>query len=72
MFRHKTVALFGLLLFLSLPSLSAQQAKPTFLYSIVKDNKWGFIDQTGRVVVAPQFDSVDEFQDGLGAGDQGG
>jgi WG containing repeat len=66
MLKYKTIALLGLLFLVSLPaSLFAQQSKQPFLYPIVKDEKWGFIDQTGRVVVSPQFDSVDEFQDGL-------
>ena len=61
--KHLLAALSSLVLVL--PLLSAQQPKQTFLYSIVKDGKWGFIDQTGRVVIKPQFDNAFDFQDGL-------
>ncbi len=66
MLTQKYTLLAGLLGLLTvLPLLSAQQPKQTFLYSIVKDGKWGFIDQTGRVVIKPQFDNAFDFQDGL-------
>ena len=44
------------------PSLPSQQA---FLYPVAKDNKWGYIDQTGKIVIAPQFEAAYDFQDGM-------
>src|SRR2546423_588855 len=38
---------------------SAPPAAP--LYPVVRDDKWGFIDATGRLVIAPQFDSANGF-----------
>src|SRR5262252_9571292 len=35
------------------------------LFLIEKDGKSGFIDRTGRVVIAPQFDSANGFSEGL-------
>ncbi len=65
-FRLKTIALLSALLLSWLISLAPpQQAKETFLYPIEKDDKWGFIDQTGKIVIPPQFDTVSSFQDGL-------
>ena len=32
---------------------------------VVKDGKWGFINQNGKMVISPQFDSADPFQEGL-------
>src|SRR5205085_9114681 len=44
---------------------AAQPARaPGRLYFIVKDDKWGYIDETGRLVVAPQFDDAGEFREG--------
>jgi len=31
----------------------------------VSDSKWGFIDRTGKFVIAPQFDYVAPFEDGI-------
>lgn len=33
------------------------------LYPVVKDGKWGYIDETGRIVIALQFDSAAGFCD---------
>jgi len=30
-------------------------------------NKWGFIDKTGKIVIPPQYESVDNFSEGLAA-----
>ena len=35
------------------------------LFPIQQNNKWGFIDNTGKVVIEPQFEFVDKFSDGL-------
>jgi len=43
----------------------AQPQSKTELFSIEKDGKFGFIDRTGKVVIAPQFDSVSGFSEGL-------
>jgi len=45
--------------------------KPEILYPISVNDKWGFIDKTGKVVVEPRYDSIDEFNDGYVAVFQG-
>jgi len=37
------------------------------LAAIKRDGKWGFIDKTGKVVIAPQYDYVRQFSEGLAA-----
>ncbi len=34
------------------------------LFPVGQDDKWGFIDETGRIVIALQFDSANDFSDG--------
>jgi hypothetical protein len=43
--------------------VASQQRPPAHLYYVVKDDKWGYIDETGRVRIAPQFDSANSFSD---------
>src|SRR5512140_1506705 len=38
---------------------------PDPLFPVVKGGKWGYIDRTGRVVVAPRFDEAARFSEGL-------
>ncbi len=62
--RYKTITFIAVLCLFSI-LVPAQQSKETFLYPVQKEGKWGFIDQTGAIVIAPQFDSYSDFQDGL-------
>lgn len=43
----------------------AQPRSDNQLFLIEKDGKSGFIDQSGKVVIAPQFDSANGFSEGL-------
>jgi WG containing repeat len=44
----------------------AQQAQDTkTLFPVEKDHKWGFIDRTGKIVIPLQFDSANDFHEGL-------
>ena len=36
------------------------------LFPVSQNNKWGYIDATGSVVVEPQFDMAWDFSEGLG------
>lgn len=52
-------------LFLALANSSpgASREFPT-LFSIKQNDKWGFIDRTGKVIVPPQFKNAKEFSEG--------
>lgn len=54
--------------FFAIAALSAfqvQPQKPKALFVIIQDDKRGFIDETGRVVIAPQFHGANNFSEGL-------
>jgi WG containing repeat len=42
---------------------ATRPASPTRLYPVVKDGKWGYIDEAGRIVIAPHFDAAGGFKD---------
>lgn len=50
----------------------AQPQSGSELFMIDKDGKSGFIDTTGKVVIAPEFDSVNGFREGLALVMRGG
>lgn len=35
------------------------------IYITKKDGKWGFIDNTGKIIIPPQYDDAYNFSDGL-------
>jgi len=37
------------------------------LFRIRRDGKWGYIDRSGKVVIAPRFDGAEPFSEGLAA-----
>src|ERR1700682_5016416 len=56
------VTLLSIAIFLN-RALQAQDAKT--LFPVEKDNQWGFIDRTGKIVIPLQFDSANDFHEGL-------
>lgn len=46
-------------------SCRGQQPDGKTLFPVSKNEKWGFIDRTGKVVVPLQFDSANDFHEGL-------
>ncbi len=42
------------------------------LAPLLRNGKWGFIDEQAKVIVEPQFDFVDDFSEGLAAVNVGG
>jgi hypothetical protein len=53
-----------ILAFTASPALAAD---PGPLFRVLRDGKWGYVDRSGRVVIAPRFDRADRFSDGLAA-----
>src|SRR5690349_15208159 len=66
--RHVTGIFIVILLAMAGASnaFGQQQVMPQML-RIVVDGKWGFIDQTGKIVVEPKFDAYGNLEDGLWA-----
>jgi hypothetical protein len=72
MFSFRSKALF--LVALAVVSASAETVRNPAkragagpLFQIVRDGKWGFMDRTGRVVIAPKFFDERDFFLGLAA-----
>src|SRR2546421_12905534 len=42
-----------------------QSAGEKTLFPVERDGKWGFVDRTGKLVIPLQFDSANEFHEGL-------
>ena len=40
-------------------------ASPVKLFPIVKEGKWGYMDEKGKVVIEPQYDGAGDFSEGL-------
>jgi hypothetical protein len=59
------IAFFAALVFLSALNCQGTQPEGQQLFPVEKDRKFGFIERTGRVVITPQFDSANEFHEGL-------
>jgi hypothetical protein len=38
---------------------------PVMLFPIVKDGKWGYMDETGKVKIEPQYNAAYDFSEGL-------
>jgi WG containing repeat len=50
------------------PSPAAKPAAATSpLFPVRRDGKWGYIDRTGHVVIAPRFERAERFSEGLAA-----
>ena len=70
---HKTSFVSVLLIVVALATNSpTPRQQVATLFPIVKDGKWGFIDRSGKIVIAPQFDGVSGFHDGLARVTAGG
>jgi hypothetical protein len=68
--KHSTLAyiwvIFSFLSLLPLPLFAAATNQPgIILYSIKKDGKYGYIDQEGKVIIEPQYESAAAFSEGL-------
>lgn len=49
----------------------APEATDAYLFPITQDGKWGYIDVSGAVVIAPQYDLAWDFSEGLALARQG-
>src|SRR5262245_46332508 len=61
-----TIRTFLALLILSLCCLSnTQDKRSNGLFVVIVNDKRGYIDRTGRIVIKPQFDGASDFSEGL-------
>lgn len=58
-----TLLVLVALLATSYPPTNTNSAPPVRLYAVARNDKWGFIDETGQIVIAPQFESAHGFSD---------
>ncbi|MDX6304249.1 MAG: hypothetical protein QOI77_1218, partial [Blastocatellia bacterium] len=56
-----------LTLFLSsiLSTAQSQSQTAKTLFPVERDDQWGFIDRTGKIIIPLQFDSANDFHEGL-------
>ena len=59
------LACLALVALLSAIACLGQQREIQKLFPVEKDGKWGFIDSTGKVVISLEFDSANEFHEGM-------
>src|SRR2546423_10523087 len=57
------IGIVCLLAVLCPPPATRSAPTPLRLYFVVRSDKWGYIDETGRVCIAPQFDNANNFSD---------
>jgi hypothetical protein len=63
--KHLSVILFMLLSSARLLSAQPPSQSPKTLFPVEQDHKWGFIDRTGKIAIPLQFDSANNFHEGL-------
>ena len=61
-----TIALV-LVIFVSSIAYAENRQKTRELFPVEIDEKFGYIDKTGKIVIPPKFDHVTDFSEGLAA-----
>lgn len=59
------LTLLALMLAVSAAGCDRRDAAPSALLPVEMDEAWGFIDASGRVRIAPQFDHAERFSEGI-------
>jgi hypothetical protein len=77
MLKKNLVSLLGALMLIlwtgqsgqtqSTPEMPMQKKTCANLWPVEQDNKWGYIDKTGRLIIPCKFDSAGDFSEGLAA-----
>jgi hypothetical protein len=77
MLKRNPLYLLGALMFIlwagqpvqsqSTPEIPLKKKTCGDLWPVEKDKKWGYIDQTGRLIIPFKFDGADDFSEGLAA-----
>jgi len=64
MLKVRCLAACTAVIFLHIATLG-QQANPLELRPFRAGDKWGYADQTGKLIIQPQFDEAEPFSEGL-------
>lgn len=77
MLKKNLLCLLGALMFIlwagqpgqtqSTPEIPMKKKTCDDLWPVKQDNKWGYIDKTGRLIIPFKFDMADDFSEGLAA-----
>jgi hypothetical protein len=59
------VVIFGVVAFAGSSEESMQDGQAQLLQPVEVDKKWGFKDKEGKIVIQPQFEEVENFEEGL-------
>lgn len=57
--------MIALILLLCIASIAYGSPKTRELFPVEMDGKYGYIDKTGKIVIAPKFDYASDFREGL-------
>jgi hypothetical protein len=61
------ISLACLIVLASSAAVVARQKEPGRLKPVEVNKKWGYADETGKIIIAPQFESARPFSEGLAA-----
>ena len=61
-----TILIFVIALILHLPNFAQINEKSETLYPVFVNGKYGYVNSHGEIVIKPQFDKANKFQNGLG------
>lgn len=63
--KKLAVVILGLVLLFGCGKSESLQEERNHLFPIEKDGKYGYIDQTGKIIIKPQFEYARDFSEGL-------
>lgn len=64
---RRRICLISVVAVLGFCHLSSEAEEATKLFPIVQDEKWGYINRAGTVVIKPRFELAESFSEGLAA-----
>lgn len=62
--KRNSLGVLFLILVLAPWIVQGQLVNQQLLFPVIQNGKWGYIDQTGKIVIPPQFDKASIFSDG--------